>query len=428
MADLSVKYAGMDFKNFLVGGSGPSYDTVEGCKAGADAGLAAFVLKSMTPAFLGRAGYQHAVPRFKTVNRLQPYRRWQPELGEENMDILSAGEVGSVWGEEGYIEFAHKVRQAVGHRAKIGISTFGIEFGPPRDFPPEEVYYRHFEVMKEILANGDADFIEMPLANICFDLMDMPKVIKKAKSMFAVPVTIKLSDPFFFPVVERAKLMQNAGVDALTLFDCSMVLDFDIETKQVPFRDTWHYAASGSTIPLVNACIAQCRLAGVTLPITGSFGVWEWPHVIKLIMSGADAVQMCRKVMVRGFGVVPEWLETINKWLDDHNIKSITELKGSILERLDARYRRMVREEPLERGGVPSLKPVVDLARCQGCTHWCLPSCGYFAIRAKDGKIEIDEGKCAVCGTCEGTCPFGVISYQPRTPQETEAFRQRYRR
>ncbi len=416
MADLSVKYAGMDFKNPIIGGSGPNYDTVDGCRAAVEAGVAGFILKSMAPGYLGQAGYQHAVPRFRVVSRFQPYARWNPQLGEENMDIHSAGEVGSTWGEEGYVEFAHKVRQVVGDKAKIGISTFGIEFGAPRDTSPEEVYDKHFDILAQILANGDGDFVELPLANSAFNLLDVPELITKAKKKFPVPVTVKLSDPFDFPVVERTKMLQDAGVDGITMFDNTMALDFDIETRRFPFRDTWQYFPGGQTMPWVNACIARCRLSGVTIPVGGSFGVWEWQHVIKLILSGADIVQVCRKIMLRGYGVVTEWLTEINNWLDEHNVQSIADLKGGIFDNFDARYRQVVREEPLERGGIPSLQAVVDLSKCEGCVHWCVPSCGYFAIKPKGGKVEIDDSRCAVCGTCEGTCPFEAITFRPRIP------------
>ncbi len=90
MADLSVKYAGLTLKNPLICGSGPRTDTVEGCKAAADAGFGAIILKSRTPG-LDPIEHQHAIPRFKTVNRLRPYERWTPEQGVEIMAVAAVG-------------------------------------------------------------------------------------------------------------------------------------------------------------------------------------------------------------------------------------------------------------------------------------------------------------------------------------------------
>ena len=402
MADLSVKYAGMELKNPLICGAGPPTDTIEGCKRAAEAGFGALVLKSLASAHIGPQSYQHAVPRFKVVDRLHPYERWNPDRGEGEMDIECIGEVGSVWSEDKYLWFINEVKREVGDELKVGASTYGST--------REEVWDRHLD----IFASSDADFVELATSDHNLRHLDIPKLIQKAKEKLKVPVIVKLQ-PFLAPTVERVKLLQDAGVDGVTMFDATMALDFDIETMSFPFRDTWCYFPSGLTVPYVNRCIAECRLAGLTTSISASFGPWEWQHVIKLILSGADTVQTCRKVMVRGHKIATEWLKEINDWLDAHKLESIAELKGRILENLVTDFRTIPREEPLERGGIPSLKTEIQLSKCGGCVNWCMPVCGYFALEPKDFKVAVDENKCAGCGACEGSCPFGAIALKPRT-------------
>ena len=141
----------------------------------------------------------------------------------------------------------------------------------------------------------------------------------------------------------------------------------------------------------------------------------EWQDAIKSIMSGADAVQMCRKVMLRGYKEATSWLKDLNGWLDRKNYKTIAELKGNILEKLRTDLRQAIpREEPLETGGVPSLKSVIDPDKCRGCIDWCGSVCGYFAIHLENKKATVEVSKCAGCGMCEGVCPFMAISLQPR--------------
>ena len=407
MADLSVKYAGMDFKNPLVGGSGPNYDSIEGCTAAAEAGFSGFVLKSIASRSLGRFAYQHAVPRYKIVERLDHSKRWRPESGSDNMDVVFAGEVGSTWSETDYVEFARKVMRDLGGKVKVAASAYFARDPQERDR------------QLDLLANCNTDFIELPLTNDFFSSTDVAQWVKKAKDKIKVPLTVKLCSTFEFPVVERVKMLEDAGIDGVTMFDAAVALDIDIETMQTPFRDTWNSVAGGVTVPWLSRQVALCRLAGVKIPITASCGVSEWRHVIKLILCGADAVQVCRKVMVRGYAIAGEWLEEINTWLDERSIENITDLKGKILDNLDDRYRKVAREEPLERGGIPTLKADINRSRCGGCENWCAPGCSYFAIRRNGYKVEIDNDKCAVCGQCEGACPFSAISYRKRLPNET---------
>ena len=80
MADLSVKYAGMTFKNPLIAASGPNTDGVEMIKAAADAGFAGVVLKSMGAKGFREQSMMKGVPRYKIVSRLDYSQPWAPKL------------------------------------------------------------------------------------------------------------------------------------------------------------------------------------------------------------------------------------------------------------------------------------------------------------------------------------------------------------
>jgi dihydroorotate dehydrogenase (fumarate)/dihydropyrimidine dehydrogenase (NAD+) subunit PreA len=321
------------------------------------------------------------------------------------MAVASAGEVGSVW-VDSYCQFINDVKKAVGEEVKVGASVIGRA----RDVTSWD---SSFDIFKE----STADFIEFDCDHPRYfrDPEYMPQVIQRAKEKLSIPITVKLPPFLSFPL-ETAKMVIDAGADAIAMFDLAVVLDFDINGLKLPFWNTWCYFPAGVSLPYTNFWIVQSRLGGITAPISASMGVWEWEDVIKCIMSGADAVQVCRKIMVRGYQEATAWLQKVNSWLDENNYASIRELKGNILERLASDYRRDIpREEPLELGSVPSLKAVVDEEKCQGCTDWCTRACGYSAITAKDDKASIAESRCAGCGTCEGACPFEAISLQPRT-------------
>ncbi len=406
MADLSVKYAGMTLKNPLICASGPPTDTVAGCKAAADAGFAAVTLKSGGSSPAAMLERQHAVPRFKVVDRLHPYERWHPRRGVENLDCVAGGEWGSVWGGGAeYAAFANKVKEAVGKDVKVGLS-----FQPILSMNDVEQYSRDVE---KYFVGTKADYLELNYGHQSFirNTDQIPHVIKIAKEKLGIPVILKQYPFMTFPS-DFARTCQDAGVDGFVMFDSSFGIDFDINDMRIPFRNTWCYIPSGVILPWTNRMIAWARRSGITAGISASFGPWEWQDVIKCVMCGADTVQMCRKVMTRGYQEATTWLNEVNSWLDKNQYKRLADLKGKIIEKLTT---KIASETPLELGGVPSLRSVVDEKKCHGCTDWCTRVCGYFAITAVNKKAVVDPNKCAACGMCEGVCPHLAISLQPRT-------------
>ena len=87
MADLSVTYMGLKLKNPVILSSGPLSDTVESCKAYADAGVSAITLKSIAHRGAGEIRTKRAMPRFRVMDRLHPTKRWKPKQGLEILHL-----------------------------------------------------------------------------------------------------------------------------------------------------------------------------------------------------------------------------------------------------------------------------------------------------------------------------------------------------
>ena len=129
MADLSVKYAGLTFKNPLICGSGPNTDSVEMVKAASDAGFGGVVLKSMGYRGWARPLHLRATPRFRVMNRLDYNLRWQQKHGLDNMGIITAGEGLSLWSDQ-YLEFINDCKRAAGEDMLVGASVIASATDP----------------------------------------------------------------------------------------------------------------------------------------------------------------------------------------------------------------------------------------------------------------------------------------------------------
>jgi dihydropyrimidine dehydrogenase (NAD+) subunit PreA len=404
MADLSVEYAGMKFKNPLIMASGPTTDSVEMIKAASDAGFGGIVLKSMGFRKWAESSRMKGVPRYKIVSRLDYTKPWDPKSGKDNRGLIVQGESISVWKADQYGAFIDDCKESAAKDVKIGASALCSKDD-----------LSSFDEGVEIANESKADFIEIDIGYPRFydDPDFAPQLMKRLRRKTSLPLTVKMP-PFLTNPTRIVKAFQDAGVDGVVMYDIYLSLDIDIEKQAPLFRGTIPTVMmpEGFTLPYTLQSAADVRLANLEIALSTSFGVWYWQDVVKCILSGADTVQICRKVMVSGFKIATKWLESLNEWLDSKGFKTLYELKGKVLENRIP-MPKIPKEKALELGGIPSLVSFVDKDACNGC-GFCEEVCFYFSIKMKDRIAQVEKPRCTGCGLCLGTCPVNAISLVER--------------
>ena len=336
MADLRVKYAGMELKNPLVMASGPTTDAVEMIEAARDAGFGGIVLKSMGYRKWAETSRWKGVPRYKIVSRLDYTKPWDPKTGKDNRGLIVQGESISVWGADQYGGFIDRCKKAAGQDVKIGASALCSKDD-----------LTSFDETVEIANGSKADFMEIDIGYPRFydDPNFAPDLMRRVRKKTSLPLTVKLP-PFLTNPTKIIKSFQDAGVDGVVMYDIYLSLDIDIETQAPLFRGTIPTVMmpEGFTLPYTLMTVADVRMAGLNIGLSASFGAWYWQDVVKCILAGADTVQICRKVMVSGFKVASQWLKALDNWLDSKGFKTLYELKGKVLEELRANGKNSQRE------------------------------------------------------------------------------------
>jgi Ni,Fe-hydrogenase III small subunit/NAD-dependent dihydropyrimidine dehydrogenase PreA subunit len=56
-------------------------------------------------------------------------------------------------------------------------------------------------------------------------------------------------------------------------------------------------------------------------------------------------------------------------------------------------------------------RPQLDASRCPDGCRACIEACPTDAVRAVDGVLSLDLGRCLFCNDCVEACPEGAISY-----------------
>jgi len=150
-------------------------------------------------------------------------------------------------------------------------------------------------------------------------------IVHTVKRSVKIPVAVKLS-PFFSSLAHFTKVLEGTGVDGLVLFNRFYQPDIDIEALEPT-----------STLQLSTSADLLLRLRWLAIlhghlkmPMAVSGGVHTSEDAIKAIMTGASAVQMVSALLQRGPAYLKTVREGMSTWMDEHEYESVAQMRGSM--------------------------------------------------------------------------------------------------
>ena len=151
------------------------------------------------------------------------------------------------------------------------------------------------------------------------------QIVEAVKQAVNIPVSVKMS-MFYTNPLNFIKKIDEAGADAYVLFN--RFFHPDIETDDEEFF--FHWNLSNKQDNLIALRFAGLLYGNLDGSICTSRGIYNAKDVIKMILAGADAVQLVSTIYKNKPEVVSDILIDLNKWMDEHNYKSIDEIKGKL--------------------------------------------------------------------------------------------------
>lgn len=151
------------------------------------------------------------------------------------------------------------------------------------------------------------------------------EMVRTLRQAVGIPVAVKLS-PFYTAFGNVAIQLDAAGADALVLFNRFYHPDIDVEKLELV--DALHLSDS-SDLPLRLRWLAV--VAGkvqANLAVTG--GVHTVLDAAKAIMCGANGVQMVSALLKRGPGYLKTMREGLSEWLETNEYESLGQMVGSM--------------------------------------------------------------------------------------------------
>ena len=151
------------------------------------------------------------------------------------------------------------------------------------------------------------------------------EMVREVKRSLGIPLAVKLS-PFFASFAHLACGLDAAGADGLVLFN--RFYQPDIDVRELTVSHTLHLSDSSELrLRLRWMAILAGRLRA-SLAVTG--GVHTAEDVVKSVMAGAHAVQMVSAILRRG----PEHLRTVRSdlvaWMEENEWGSLAEMRGNM--------------------------------------------------------------------------------------------------
>lgn len=150
-------------------------------------------------------------------------------------------------------------------------------------------------------------------------------VIQSLKKTVSIPISIKVSNYF----TDLAKFMQQLswmGIANLTIFNKSINIDIDID------RQTIVNAPSLSTPEDLYNTIRWTAILSRKLrcPISASTGVHEAADVIKLLLTGAQTVQVVSCLYKKGINHLKSLNEGLQTWMQRKGYDNLDQFRGKL--------------------------------------------------------------------------------------------------
>ena len=191
--------------------------------------------------------------------------------------------------------------------------------------------------MAEILSDTDIDMIELNIScpnvkegGVQFgtSCQSVGAITKAVRKFCKKPLMIKLS-PNVADIAEIAKSAESEGADAVSLINTLTGMRIDINTRKPIIKNVTGGMSGPAVFPVAFRMVWQVKNA-VKIPVVGMGGVTTWKDAVEMLMAGADALQIGTALFTNPYAPV-EITEGLNQYLDDHNMKSVTELTHTVI-------------------------------------------------------------------------------------------------
>lgn len=151
------------------------------------------------------------------------------------------------------------------------------------------------------------------------------RILTKLKSIIKIPLSVKLS-PFYANPLNVIAQFDKAGANSIVLFNRFFQPEINIETEEFfyPFDLTQQKDYQ------LSLRFAGLLYGNIGADICASRGISDGNDVIKMLLAGADSVQVVSAVYKNKASHITTMIEMLDEWMDARGYKTINAFKGKL--------------------------------------------------------------------------------------------------
>lgn len=307
--DLTTKYMGLQLRTPLVPSASPLSEDIENIKRMEDAGAPAVILYSLFEEQL----------KHETLE-LEHHMTHGTESFAESLTYFPEPDEYVVRADE-YLDHIQSAKSSVDIPiiASLNADTNGgwTEFA-------------------KYIEDAGADALELNIYHIPSNMEEPGSkvedsyvdIIKSVKSVIKIPVAVKLS-PFFSNFSNMAKKVDEAGSDALVLFNRFYQPDIDLENLTVVPRVILS-TPMALRLPMRWVAILYSTIQA---DIAATSGIHKAGDVLKVLMAGASVAQLCSVLLKHGIDHIRQIEQDLIDWMEKYEYESVLQLQGSMSQK-----------------------------------------------------------------------------------------------
>lgn len=300
MANLQTSYVGLTLRNPLIVSSSGLADSIEKIKNIDKAGAGAVVLKSLFEeqinAEAGKLMEDNSYPEaedyiqnYTKSNKVDEYFKLIQEAKKETSIPIFAS-INCVSGTD-WIDFSKKVEDAGADGLEINL------FILPVDDNESSTYESQY-----------------------FDL------VRKIRESISIPIILKISS-YFTNIIYMVTQFYHLGVNAVVLFNRMYEPDINIKDLSLTSAEVFSSPADlRNTLRWVSLVSDRQK----DIQISASTGVHDSSAAIKVLLAGAQTVQLCSTLYKNGVDYLGTVISEMEAWMDEKGFDSIDDYRGKL--------------------------------------------------------------------------------------------------